>query len=184
MKKKIACLVLSSFIMMGIAAQSGEDDRRSHGKGKANAVSVSFDLPFAVFSDTHRFGFGLDYSWSKHRYGRMNEELSKPIGFTCNAGVDYYTGKEDSYGFHFTGYTIFHGYGGLIYNPGKKGNISLTTGPTLGIYGGVADLGVGVNLNGSYYLAKNIAIAAGIIFMKHTDADPLWVGTLRASFAF
>ena len=156
----------------------------STGKGYSNIISGGADLPVGVFSDTHSFGIGADYSWSNHRFGSMKGNSKKPIGLILNGGADYYFGKEENYGYKYKGYTWLQGYAGLIMNPDKKGELSFLAGPALGIYAGKSNLGFGVNLRGSYYVNDMIAITPAILYMKRSNADALWAGTIRASLSF
>lgn len=186
--KKIFCLYFFvRSIVMPAMAQPKEDSGQSHEKGKCNSLSLGPDIPFDIFSDTHKYGPGLDYSWSNHRFGKLNVLPKKLIGFIFNSGIDYYFGKKENvagYNYRYGGYSYLHAYGGAIYNPCKRGNISLTAGPALSLYAGNLTFEYGVNLAGSYYLNENIAITPMIVLMKHADADPLWAGTIRVTFSF
>jgi hypothetical protein len=73
---------------------------------------------------------------------------------------------------------------GIITNPWAFTHISLTAGPTIGIYKGNSDMGMGVNLFGSYFLNRKISIGPGITYKKHPDTDGLWTASVRISYAF
>jgi hypothetical protein len=185
MKKLLCVLLITGYFYSFAAAQSKENKIQL--KGKSNSISAGVNIPFAAFSATHNFGAGIDYSWSNHRYGRMDETPVNPVGFTVNLGADYYWGKNETIGLYtydYSTYTFLHTYGGIIYNPGNKVNTSLTGGPTLGIYSGNTEFGLGVNLSGNYYLNKNIAITPVLIFMKESSSDPLLSGSVRATISF
>ena len=139
-----------------------------------------------MFSKSHIAGAGIDYSRSRHRFGR-NISPRRLIGFIVNGGINYYTGKRiktAGYDFRYGGYLNLYTMPGIIYNPVKNGNISLTAGPALNIYKGSANAGIGINLLSNYFVSKNIAIGPGIIYKKHTNTDALWAGTIRASYIF
>src|SRR5258705_1174226 len=147
MKKLLCVLVITGYFYTIVAAQSEENNMQL--KGKRNSVSAGINIPFGVFSATHNFGAGIDYSWSNHCYGRMEKTPINPVGITVNAGADYYWGKKETIGLYtydYSTYTFLHTYGGIIYNPGNKANISLTGGPTLGTYSSNTELGLGLNL--------------------------------------
>ena len=171
-------------ITLNLPAQDNE--KTSHPKGQDHLASLDFHLPLGVFARSQFAGAGLNYSWSHHRFGD-NISTSKLIGFTFNAGADYYFGrriKTAGYPFQYGGYIYSFLLVGLITNPQPDLNLTLTAGPTLGIYKGNSDMGIGVNLFGSYYFRKNLSIGPGITFKKHPDADALWTGTVRIGYVF
>jgi len=160
---------------------------QNYTNGKDNAASFGINIPVGEFSKTHFAGIALDYSWSHHRFGSLKALPKMLIGFTANGGIDYYFGKKETiagYEYRYGGDIYFHLFGGAIYNPCKKGNITLTAGPTLGIYKGRADAGFGINIGGSYSLTDKIAITPGIICLKHNDAASLWVAAVRGTYSF
>lgn len=155
-------------------------------KGEGNAIAFGLYLPAGDFSQSHIAGAGIDYSRSRHRFGR-NISPGTSIGFIVNGGINYYAGKKITtagYAFRYGGYINLYAMPGIICNPLKNGNISLTAGPTLNIYKAGATAGIGINLSGNYFLSENIAIGPGIIYKKHTNTDALWAGTIRASYIF
>ena len=185
--KALCLLLIIGCLFTKAVAQQKEIIAEQQANGKSNSISAGINIPFGKFSSTHRYGFGLDYSWSHHRYGRMNETPLKLLGFTFNVGADYYIGKKENTGYApytYNDYTYLHSYAGVIYNAGKKTNISLTAGPALGLYAGHSQFNLGVNLTGSYYLTKNIAIAPAIMLMKESDSNPLWAGAVRIVYCF
>ncbi len=104
--------------------------------GYSKTVSAGINITIPEFSQTHSFGAGISFSWSKHRFGMMEKKPTKPFGFIADGGIDYYFGKKETvsgYPYQYNGFTYIHTYGGVIYNCGKRGNINLTTGPALGI---------------------------------------------------
>jgi len=186
--KKALCLLLNIGCLVTMAvAQQKEISNKLQTNSKSNSISTGIDIPIGKFSATHHIGFGLDYSWSHHRYGRMNEIPLKLLGFTFNAGADYYTGKKENTGYPpytYNDYTYLHTYAGVIYNPGIKTNIRLTAGPALGLYAGHSQFNFGVNLAGSNYFTKNIAISPAIMLMKESGSDPLWAASVRVIYSF
>jgi hypothetical protein len=167
--------------------QSQRPNKHNHPSGKQHAVSPGVDIPLGNFSSTHIIGVATNYSWSDHRFGQMDVKPVKPFGFTANAGVACYFGKKETvsgYPYDYPGYIFIHIYGGAIYNPWRKANISLTAGPALGIYNGHTQFNIGSVLEGSYFIKEKIAISPGIIFMKESGADPLWAASLKATMAF
>ena len=181
-------LLLYSCLLTGPAiAQTKDAGKKDQPKGKANILSAGINIPLGDFSNTHVLGFGAEYFHSNHRFGSMKTKPVKAVGFIYSGGIDYYLGKKEkvsSYPYKYHGFTLLHGYGGVIYNPCKKGNISLITGPALGLSNGTAGFWWGVNLNGQYYFNEKFAIAPGLIFMKQHLADGIWSATLRGSMTF
>jgi hypothetical protein len=182
-------LILPSVLLatINLLAQSGISGQSNYTNGNSNAAALGINVPVGEFSKTHIAGIGLAYSWSHHRFGNLNTVPKKLIGFTADGSIDYYFGKKENvagYDYHYGGYIYLHVFGGAIYNPTKKMNIRLTTGPTMGIYKGSADFGFGVNLSGSYYINNTIAIGPAIIFLKHKEAAALWVGSIRGTYSF
>lgn len=183
MQKAILLLFFGWLVSIRTHAQSGIV---SSSEGTNSLASFDIHLPVGVFARSQFVGAGLNYSWSYHRYG-VNASPHTLIGFTFNAGGDYYFGKKVTtagHNFHYGGYIYSYIMPGLLLNPWANGNISLTAGPTMGIYKGNSDFGFGVNFFGSYYLTKNISIGPGITYKKHAEADALWTGTIRASYSF
>lgn len=179
-------LVFSGVTGSCIHAQPAADPVISPPKGFSHSGSLVLHVPVGVFAGSHFAGAGLHYSWSPRRYGR-NISSSKLIGLTFNTGADYYFGKKikpAGYDFRYGGYLYFHAAAGILVNPWPNANISLAAGPTIGIYEGNADTGLGAILSGSYFITKNISVGPGITCKKHARADALWTGTIRASYIF
>jgi hypothetical protein len=154
---------------------------------KSNAVSLGLTIPIGSFSDTHKYGVAIEYSWSNHRFGLMKKIPGKHVSFIINSGINYYFGKEEtisSYEYKYRNFTYIYAYAGAIYNPWKKGNIHLTVGPATGIEDGIVEFWWGANLSGSYYVNEKIAITPGINFMKRSIADPLLAVSLKATMTF
>jgi len=186
-KKIIIFFLLSAYTVIQVSAQSKADTVNTMTKGRNHSVSIGLNIPFGDFSSTHNLGVGINYSWSKHRFGVLSAIPFKTIGFTFNIGVDYYLGKKETvgvYNYKYGNYSYLHTYGGIIFNPGRKGNISLAAGPAVGLYNGNTQFNVGINLSGNYYLNKHIAVTPAILFMKESVSDPLWSASLRASIVF
>ncbi|MEI9810574.1 MAG: hypothetical protein WDO16_23385 [Bacteroidota bacterium] len=124
---------------------------------------------------------------SNHRFGKLVVLPKKWIGFTANGGIDYYLGKKAEvagYDFKYGGYICLHALGGIMYNPGKKTNVTLTTGPVMNIYKGGADAGLGVLFNGSLYITDKIAVTPGIMYTKYAEANALWAASIKATYIF
>jgi len=182
MKKTVFILGISLLATTSILPQIGVS-----GRGAVNSISIGINIPVGEFSETHIAGISLYYSRSHHRFGRLNILPRKLIGFTANGGLDHYIGKKETvagYDFKYGNYTYLHAFGGIIYNPSRQTNISLTTGPSMSLYKGNADLGFGVSWNGSYYFTGRIAFTPGFIYMKHAKANALWAASLKATYNF
>jgi hypothetical protein len=188
MKRSLNFLFLFLLMMGNLAiGQSQRPGKHNHPSGKQSSISLGANLPLGNFSSTHISGIATNYSWSNHRFGRMDVKPVKPFGFTANTGVAYYFGKKEivsSYQYKYPGYIFIHTYAGTIYNGWRKANISLTAGPALGIYNGNTQFHIGSILEGSYFINEKIAITPGIHFMKESGVDPLWSASLKATMAF
>ena len=174
----VLLIVLNSF------AQAGE--YKLAPQGKSHLTSLDIHLPLGVFARSQFAGAGLNYSWSNHRFGTYVSK-TKLIGFTANAGGDYYFGRRirtAGYPFEYGGYLYGWLMIGMIANPWSFTHLTLTAGPTVGIHKGNADMGMGVNLFGNYFLNKKIAVGPGITYKKHPDTEGLWTGSVRISYLF
>lgn len=179
----LACLLST---LTGMAQT--KSDKKVIPTGYSKMVSAGINIPYVEFNQTHTVGAGADFSWSKHRFGLMEKKPSNSFGFIADGGIDYYFGKNETvsgFMYQYDGFTYIHAYGGAIYNCGKRVNINLTTGPALGLENGFTTFFWGVNLNGAYYIRKNIAVTPGIIYMQDPGGpDPLVSFSLKTSFAF
>lgn len=153
--------------------------------GKSQLLSSGINFPFGNFSKSHSVGAGLEYSWSKNRFGWLNKKPNKTIGFTFTGAANYYFGRNDKTspppGFKFKNLIYLHASAGAIYNPCKKATISLTVGPAAEIYSGSASIGFIVNLGGSYFINKKMGIIPAISYIKQTEANALWAAAVKAS---
>lgn len=184
--RKIFFLFSISIATLSLRAQTANETASSNTQGVNNLVSFDIYVPVSVFSQSHVAGISLNYSWSNGRYG-MNVSPKKIIGFTLNAGADYYFGKKTEtagYDFNYSNYFYLYVMPGLLFNPFSNGNISLLAGPSMGVYKNNVDWGFTAAVNGNYYLTKNISVGPGISYKKHTETDALWSVFVRGSFAF
>lgn len=154
-------------------------------KGKNQQVSFTASLPLGVFADSHLAGAGLVYGLSCHRFGD-SVNTRKPVGFTVQAGLDYYFGKKVTtagYGFRYGNYLYAHLMPGIIYNPSPKTNVLLLAGPALGIYKESSSLGLCVSLSGAYYFNHKMSIGPVVLYRKHPEADALWAAGVKLGYA-
>lgn len=183
--KKLAFTAFTPFLAMSMLLIQIKAPAQQ--KGKQHTIALGINIPVGAFSESHIAGIGSHYAWSNHRFGQLGQMPGKIIGITADGGVDYYFGKRETtagYGFTFGSYFYLHAFGGVIYNPCTKGNITLTTGPTLGLYKGNAEVGVGVLLKGTYYISQRIGLTPGILYMKHALVNTLWSPSIRATYDF
>ena len=87
MKKVIFLLLIICRLFASVEAQQKEISYKQQPNGKGNSISAGIDIPFGKFSATHRFGIGLDYSWSNHRHGRMDGIPLIFLGVTVNSWI-------------------------------------------------------------------------------------------------
>lgn len=150
-------------------------------------MSAGMHFPFAVFADTHFPGVGIRVEYSDKRFGKLPAELKKKFGYVLVSGIDHYFGrteKTSGHSFTYAGYSVFHLYGGAIYNAGKKMNINLAAGPALSRYNGSTRFNIGSTLSATYYLSGKWGISPAIMMIMETGARPLWAGSLKVSRAF
>jgi hypothetical protein len=181
MKKATFILFLSLWGLTGLRAQADTT------LGENQAVLVGIHIPLGEFAKTHLAGLSASYTWSRHRLGKLPVMPEKLFGFIANGGIDYYFGKKETvagYEYRYGGYTYLHAFGGVIYNPTRTININLTTGPTMGIYKGVGDIGFGVSVAASYYINEKVGISPALQYMKHDQTKALWVLMLRGAYSF
>ena len=186
-KKTVLILTASLVITIKVLAQANNPAAQNYTNGKNNAALFGINIPVGEFSKTHYAGISTGYTWSHHRFGNLQALPKKIIGFTAEGSFDYYFGKKETiagYDYRYGGYIYLHAFGGAIYNPCKRGNISLTTGPTLGIYKGSVDAGYGAKLGGSYPVTDKIEIVTGIFFLKHNDAAVLLAVSVQIGYCF
>ena len=173
-------------VCLGGQAQNTNTFQPKKVSGKSQAVALGLYLPTGIFSKSHIAGAGIDYSRSRHRFGK-DISPRKSIGFIINGGINYYLGKKITtagYDFRYGGYLNLYAMPGIIYSPVKNGNINLAAGPALNIYKGGATAGIGISFLSNYFITENIAIGPGIIYRKHLNTDALWAATIRVSYIF
>ncbi len=187
MKKFFSLVLLTACTLSYPAAQSPAKKKEILPGGKQNASYAGVTIPLGNFSETHLAGIILQYSRSDHRFGNMEKKIPGQIGFVYTAGLFYYPGRKENIvttTYKYPAFTYLHLYGGLIWNPGKQAHITLSGGPALGLYNGLASFYTGLQLDGTYYISKRVGITPGLHLMKENKSDPLWSGSLKTSFIF
>jgi hypothetical protein len=185
--KKWFCFLVVSACSANCISQPAGNEIVTATRGKNNSFSIGIVAPIGDFSKTHSLAVSAEYVWCHNRFGSLSPQPIKQLDFTFNTGIDYYFGKKENTGYTpytYDKYIFLHLYGGLIYNPGEKLNFTLTAGPAIGIYNDDTQFNMGINLNGSYYLTKRIAITPAIMLMKESKSNPLIAIALRGSFCF
>ena len=161
-------------------------DAQQANRGNSHAVNLGLIAPVGNFHRSHLLGANLHYTWSPRRFG-WPSMARHAVGVALESGADYYLGrkvKTAGYDFRFGNYLDLHALAGIIGNPWSNVQVSLLAGPALSFYEKQEDLGVAVNLQGSYYLNKKLSIGPHMLFRKHLDEDALWALGIRASLAF
>src|SRR5688572_11770907 len=170
-----------------IARNYINDSARVPLSGQKHMVSIGIIFPIDEFSRTHSMGFGINYSWSNGRFGQLNRLPKKALGFTVEAGIKYYLGKNSTVAgndFRYGNYTYFHAFAGLIHNPFSKVNVRLMAGPALGLYMGNAEAGFGAQLEGNYFFNDRFSISPGLFVFKHNEANAHYSVFLKVSRCF
>ncbi len=179
---RLAFVVLFTIFFLQASAQTNDVEMKVKAD-KGFSLSASLLIPVGEFSDTHVLGFGVAIAPSAQQLSLFRKPK---IGFTYNAGFDYYLGKNvtvSSYPYKYPGYFFIHAFAGAIYNPTKEFDIKLTAGPALGIYNGKTNFNIGSKLNLNYHFNNTIAIGTGLNMMKESGADPIWSVSLGATIA-
>jgi hypothetical protein len=185
--KRILVLVMASCSLTSALAQITADTTKKAPAGKRQAVSAGINLALGDFSSTHTGGIAVEYSRSQHRYGQLAAMPAKKWGYLIEGGLAYYFGKKETvsgYPYDYPGYYFLHVYPGLLYNTCKKGLISISAGPALGLYNGDLRFTIGGTLRGTWYINERTGITPAVLIMKEPGADPLWAASLKASFIF
>ncbi len=169
-----------------LVIQAQQDSSVRTTKGFSHAAAFEISIPIGAFSSSHIAGAGLEYSWSRHRYGQ-DVYPKKLLGLTVHAGGSYFLGKNQTVAandFRFGGYTYLHALAGIIYNPFSDANVSLVAGPGMGIYKGNSEMGWVVKLAGNYYFREKISIGPAVMYRKHAGSESLWSLMIRAVYTF
>jgi hypothetical protein len=177
MKKCIVFLFLAICVAASSRAQSPAN-------GQDHLLSLNASLPLGRFSESHAAGIGLSYHWSNRRFGD-NITDRKLIGFTAQAGFDYLFGKNDTLlGHTFKNRNIIYVQimPGIMCNPSPKTAITLSAGPSLGIYNGVSNIAVVASLSGSYHIGRKVSIGPSLVLRKHEEVDMYWTAGLSGRF--
>jgi hypothetical protein len=182
--KRILFLILAFCSVKSAVAQSTAETTKKKPAGRQQVVSAGFNIPLGDFASTHIGGIALEYS---QRFGQLATIPSKKLGYLFEGGLAYYLGKKETvsgYPYDYPGYYFLHVYPGLVYNPCKKGHISVSAGPALGLYNGNLQFNLGAKLQGTWYVNKKTGITPGVLVMRESGADPLWAASVKATFAF
>jgi hypothetical protein len=163
------------------------NDITAQSKGRSWNAAAGIDLPFGLFSRTHFPGTGADISYSNRRFGRLPVQPVKQFGYLLNAGADYYFGKKENVSGHpftYSGYFVFHTYGGVIWNRGKRINLNLAAGPALSVYNDKLRFNIGSNISATYFINGMTGVTPSVMLIKENGAD--WNGavSIRGSWAF
>jgi hypothetical protein len=180
MKKSILLVICVVFSAISLWAQPQPASVRPGGKSHQMAFGLS--LPVGRFFESHAAGLGWSYNWSHRRFGD-NVNARKLIGFTAQAGFDYFFGKNDTllgHTFKNRNMIYLQVMPGVIYNPTPKTAVTLLTGPSLGIYNGVSNISFAASLNGTYSVGQKISIGPSIVLRKHEEVDAYWTVGLTA----
>lgn len=180
MKKRILLFVCVVFATIYSHAQIQPAPGSSAGKN--HQMTFAFSLPVGRFFESHAAGLGWSYNWSQRRFGE-NVQPRQLIGFTAQAGFDYFFGKNDTllgHTFKNRNMVYIQVMPGIIYNPAPKAAITLLAGPSLGIYNGASNISFAASLNASYHVGPRIAIGPSVVFRKHENVDTYWTAGLTA----
>lgn len=185
MKKHVFFTLLATVYCALTTAQPNADSIYQP-KGKNQLLSFSASIPVGRFMNSHLAGLGLSYNWSHHRFGD-SVNARKIVGFTAQAGIDYFLGKSvntTGQSFRYGNLLYVQTMPGVIYNPNAKSYLTLLAGPTLSIYKNSASLYYAVNLSGAYHISQQLSLGPTVIFRKKAEVDALWAAGLKLSYVF
>ncbi len=183
--RKPTFLIIAGFFLIFLLIDSTCLAQQAN-RGNSHSVSLGLIAPVGNFHRSHLLGANLHYTWSPRRFG-WPSMARHAVGVALETGADYYLGRKvetAGYDFRFGNYIDLHALAGIIGNPWSNVQISLLAGPALSFYEKQEDLGVALNLQGSYYLNKKLSIGPHMLFRKHQDEDALWALGIRVSLAF
>lgn len=178
---KIACLLLGVFSFTACLSQNDS----LH--GLRFSVSAGPSLTIGEFADSHPFGLGIEFNYSNKRFGQMTKFPTKKIGALLNAGFHYLFGKSEIISgqpYNYSNYSILNLSPGIMYNPCRRGYISLHTGPVLNLFESDSEFGFNILLNGNYYFSNNLGLSPGLNWVKLSKADPIILFSIKASWNF
>lgn len=182
--KKYAFFLLVAGMIYGTASAQRRATAAYIPEGRHQQVAFTASAPTGSFADSHLIGAGLSYTWSNHRFGD-SVNARKWIGFTAQAGVDYFLGKKETvagYPFKYGNNLYLQVMPGIICNPNSKSNVMLLAGPSLGIYKDASSLSLGVNLSGTYHLSPKLAVGPSVFYRKHAAVDALWTVGVKMGY--
>jgi hypothetical protein len=148
-----------------------------------HSVAFGIHVPVGSFAESHIAGAGLSYILFSRHYTRIGKY--KYIAPVASAGVDYFLGKKTEvagHDFKYGGYTYLHIQGGVHIGPLFKTGISLTGGPSAGIYKGNTDFGWIASLFLNCKLYKRVVLGLGATVREHAQTDALWTVAARALY--
>jgi len=182
MKKYAFFLFVAGMINGTVSAQSPAAVHLPRGGNQQ--VSFTASVPVDRFAGSHLAGVGLSYHWSNHRFGD-SVNARKWIGFTAQAGADYFIGKKETvagYPFRYGNNLYVQLMPGIICNPTSRSSVILLAGPSLGIYKEASSLSLGVNLSGTYHFTRKIAAGPSFFYRKHGEVDALWTAGVKVGY--
>lgn len=178
---------ISFLLLFSAASLSAQTDSVRMSNTYSNSVSAGFVVPIGHLGETHPFGIQLNYSWAHNRQGRHETKPGSVVGIVAEAGMGYYLGKTESIlneEFRYDNYTTLHLMVGAIYNPVLSTNIKVIAGPTLGLYMGTSEFGLGGKIEIAHYFDSRFCITPGFMLAKHSLAPSLLRLSLGVGYAF
>lgn len=154
-------------------------------KGRSHLVSLTGHLPLAAFQHSHTVGTGLAYSWSPGRFSNMI--TGKKISPLAMSGADFFFGKKTETAesaFRYGAYSHFYLMAGPLYETAPGLQLSVLSGPAMGLYKGNTELGATALLQVNYFFQQRYAIAPALQWRKDKNEEALWSLSIRASYAF
>lgn len=156
-----------------------------HARAQKNDFFISggVNVPLGNFSKTHWLAASAEV-FSLHYHCDSVKE--KKISFTYKAGFSYYFAgqKEIVNGFSII-YPAFwngYGFGGVVYKPIKRLNITFAAGPAISRYHGATQFNLGAELNAYYFIHCNLSVGPTLHLVKEGGADGLWALGVKANF--
>jgi hypothetical protein len=146
-------------------------------------ISGGLNVPVGDFSKTHWLAASAEV-FSLHYHCDSVKE--KKISFTYKAGLAYYFAgqKEIVNGFTniYPAYWYGYGFGGIVYKPVKRLNITLAVGPAISRYLETTRFNMGAELNAYYFIHCNLSVGPTLHLVKEGGADGLWALGAKLNF--
>jgi len=184
-KKFVIILILSPLSFFSKCQETGRKVNIPSGKNHTSSIGII--LPLGDFTSTHFLGLSTEFSFSNHRFGRLENVPSKKIGWLVSGGCDLFFGKKEIIAtatYKYPIYIVPYLGGGIILNPGKRTSFSLIAGPALSVYSKTTRLNFRSTFQYNYSISKFINAGIRLTITKESISEPLWSSSVFVGYVF